>query len=140
MMDCSIQLPIHMCEPYGADYDDDEMTFFPVFNERSIEECKFMSLNYHIANEGFLSRLSDVCDRRKMQYKGAHPEDTSWLTDRITIATSTCYSDRRNGLRITAAHTRHTTSRHNFIHCQSKARTVNEFMLEGKRAMKLGKS
>jgi hypothetical protein len=45
MMDCSIQLPIHMCEPYGADYDGDEMTFFPVFDERSIEECKCMSLN-----------------------------------------------------------------------------------------------
>jgi hypothetical protein len=37
---CTIKLPPGMCDPYGADFDGDEMTLFPVTRASSLEECK----------------------------------------------------------------------------------------------------
>ena len=42
-VNCSMRLPISMCGPYGADFDGDEMTLFPIKTQAAIKECVVMS-------------------------------------------------------------------------------------------------
>ncbi len=39
-VDCSMGLPISMCSTFGADFDGDEMSLFPVRTPKAMEECK----------------------------------------------------------------------------------------------------
>ena len=34
----TLSFPIYMCGPYGANYDDDEMTMYPVYSSESVRE------------------------------------------------------------------------------------------------------
>ncbi len=42
----TIRLPPDMCKPYGADFDGDEMTLFPIKDKKSLNECKKFQWNY----------------------------------------------------------------------------------------------
>ena len=42
----SFRLPIHMCTPYGVDYNGDEMTLYPIYDPRSVSEFDSFCWDY----------------------------------------------------------------------------------------------
>jgi hypothetical protein len=66
---CTIRLPPDMCKPYGADFDGDEMTLFPIKDKKSLNECKKFQWNYSdLSNKKIHSEL--LTSRHPMHDRG----------------------------------------------------------------------
>ena len=98
----SMGLPISMCSSFGADFDGDEMTLFPVKTYKTIEECKASmwdnSNQSPYTEEGY----------RRLVPPGAPIVRSRANT--LALATTICWSDRTRGYKVNETHSKWMTT------------------------------
>ena len=91
----SLRMPPGMCSPYAADFDGDEMSFFPVKETSSVLECKSFQWDYTKLNDSKV--LSQLTPRTQ--------HDRNKEFQDMFIRSTICWSDRKKrGFKITEAH------------------------------------
>ena len=78
---------MQMCGPYAADYDGNEMTLFPVYDELAMAECSAFRWDYQSVTAEFVSGCNELCMTASMS------GDTVASVQAVAIATTTCWSD-----------------------------------------------
>ena len=87
-----MKLPISMCSSFGADFDGDEMTLFPVKGLAAVQECKAALWNN-----------SDDSPYKEEDYDEIVPSKAPVIVSRsntVALATTTCWSYRTRGHRL----------------------------------------
>jgi hypothetical protein len=106
-INCSMRLSISKCIPYRADYDGNEMTLFPVKRHESIAECDSTLWD----NDRYSPY--DIESYAQIVPMGAPIVGT--IANTMALATTLCWSDRCNGVRIVDAHKKWGISVHSFV-------------------------
>ena len=87
-VNCSLQLPLDLCAPYGADFDGDEMTIFGLRGHQAEAECSAFTW---IDNKRSLDNHEDYI---RVVHNSTHLIGTEANT--TAICTTICWSDRLN--------------------------------------------
>ena len=121
-----------MYGPYAANYDGDEMTLFPIYDELAVAECCTFEWDYKSVTSEFVSSRDELCDLSER-----NSNDLRCIQS-ATIATTTCLSDHIKHLVITPTHERQMTSRSSFVWYDVRPMSVMEFVDTGHSSIKSG--
>jgi hypothetical protein len=95
-VNCSMQIPIALCVPFGADFDGDEMDVFGLLNYQSEVECAAFSWDH-----ATYSPYSED-DYDHIVHPSTNEIESRWNT--TAICTTICWSDRLRGSQATHVH------------------------------------
>lgn len=115
-----VRLPISMCAPFAADYDEDEMTLFAMKESESILECQTFKWSYGQSsphNKDF-NKMVVPFSTAKIPNPSAHQ----------AMCTTVTWSDRRRGMAITNCHEKRLTSRSHFFSLNKSHKDLDDFM------------
>ena len=101
-VNCSMQIPVSLCIPYGADFDGDEMAIFGLLGSQSETECAAFSWN-HIMYSPYVEDHYDHIVHSNTDVIGTKLNTTA-------ICTTICWSDRLSGVQATPVHRKWMTS------------------------------
>jgi hypothetical protein len=121
-VNASMKVPIHMCGPYGADFDGDEMTLFGVCNPTSEAECASFVWDY--------SKWNPYSDALYNSVVGPHQQHVCSNTKMLAMCTTLCWSDRTEGVACVDAHTKWLTSKSAFIAMKSAHESAHSLCLK----------
>ena len=125
---CSMKLPPGMCTQYGADFDGDEMTFFPITRRESINECIRFSWDYTTAH--IEEAYKEICP---LSYRSNHR-----TFHRMSLCTTTSWSDGNRFLKVLKAHRIIGIKVGTLSNYKSIGMEVNEFVKSGIAFMSSG--
>lgn len=127
----TMRLPPDMCRPFGADFDGDEMTLFPLKDINSLSECgKFQWKYSTLSNEKI---HSDLLPSRHPVHHGGFAA--------MYLRSTLCWSDtNRRDLKITHAHKMCGVTISSFIRFSKPHKNALEFASIALQNMSLGAS
>jgi hypothetical protein len=84
----SIRLLLRLCLPYAADFDDDEMSIFPVKSPEAIEECRRFKWNHEIGHPDVREESRSITPSRSCeQQQMDHRLKLNWIQLPVTLCT-----------------------------------------------------
>ena len=130
-VNCTIRLPPDMCKPYGADFDGDEMTLFPIKSNNALSECKEFQWNYStLSNNKIHSEL--LTSRHQVHERGF---------SEMYLRSTLCWSDtNKRDFKITDAHRLCGVTISSFIKFSRPHKSALEFAAVALTNMSLGAS
>jgi hypothetical protein len=128
-VNCSLQLPLDLCIPYGADFDGDEMTVFGLRGHQAETECSAFAWGNNTRS------LDNHEDYMHVAYNGTCLIGTEANT--TAICTTICWSDRFNRTKITPVHTKWLTSKSSVISMTSMHKSAKDLASAGMFSMNI---
>ena len=119
-VNASLRLPISMCGPYAADFDGDEMTFYPVVTSNAEMECEAFKWNHKTWTPYNDSLYASMVHPRQKPVESK--------SNTLAICTTVCWTDRKSGLRATQAHEKWLTSKRAMIGMTHKHQSISDFI------------
>jgi len=119
-VNASMRLPLPLCGPYGGDYDGDEMTMFVLKSESAIAECDEFRWPYQDSSP------YKACNNSLVMAPGSSTHTN--VANLQAMCTTTCWSDRLRGTRITQCHRDWLCDRAAFISITETHKDPEDFM------------
>lgn len=124
---CSMKLPISMCSTFGADFDGDEMSLFPVKSKKAIDECKASlwdnEMDSPYSHSGYGSLV------------GSRHYGTQSKSNAMALASTICWTDRLKGYKATRHHAKWMTSSSSVIKMKERSVCARDFALRAMKSM-----
>lgn len=135
----SMRIPAQMCWSYGADFDGDEMTLFPVKDQKSIVECNSLIWRER-SNSGEIND-SEIHNMLipNADMESSIPNSTGFAG--TCLRATLCFSDcRRRRFKITNAHKACKLKLSSYLNFKMQPRSFSEFARQAKESTDISAS